>query len=297
MLGYPLARYRTVRRYLPALLEHIHFGANAEGKPVVAVFEWLQANMASKKAGNDAPCEVVGKSWQWHVVNEDGCVDFHAHTVCVLEELQVALKRRDVFVAPSWRYADPRAGLLDGAEWDATRPIICRTSGLSADPEPTLTALASELDLTYRAVAARLPDNAAVRFDMAGDKHELVLSPLDKLDEPVSLLELRTNVAGMLPRVDLPELTLEIESRTGFTDPELPAPRCRVDRAIGHHDPGKSSFERRGRRAGVATACHDSSGQPDGFRVQQGKRRPSSRRLSGDVSAAGILHRDLQVLD
>jgi hypothetical protein len=151
-------------------------------------------------------------------VNEDGTVDFHAYTFCVLEELQIALKRRDVFVAPSWRYADPRAGLLDGAEWEATRPIICRTLGLSADPTPTLTALATELDRTYRAVAARLPDNPAVRFDMAGDKHELVLSPLDKLDEPASLLELRKKVAGMLPRVDLPELILEIASRTGFTD-------------------------------------------------------------------------------
>ncbi|CAE6861780.1 Tn3 family transposase ISXc4 [Paraburkholderia aspalathi] len=211
------ARYKTVRLYLPALVEHIRFGANAEGKPVVAAFEWLQGNIARKKPGNDAPREVVGKSWQRHVVNEDGTVDFHAYTFCVLEELQIALKRRDVFVAPSWRYADPRAGLLDGAEWEATRPIICRTLGLSADPAPTLTALATELDRTYRAVAARLPDNQAVRFDMAGDKHELVLSPLDKLDEPVSLLELRKKVAGMLPRVDLPELILEIASRTGFT--------------------------------------------------------------------------------
>jgi TnpA family transposase len=212
------AKYRSVRRYLPAVVEHIRFGANAEGKPVVAAFEWLQVNMARKNPGNDAPREVVGKSWQRHIANEDGSVDLHAYTFCVLEELQLALKRRDVFVAPSWRYADPRAGLLDGAEWEATRPIICRTLGLSANPGPTLTALAAELDGTYRAVAARLPDNPAVRFDMASDKHELVLSPLDKLDEPASLLELRKRVAGMLPRVDLPELILEIASRTGFTD-------------------------------------------------------------------------------
>jgi TnpA family transposase len=128
------------------------------------------------------------------------------------------LRRRDVFVAPSWRYADPRTGLLDGAEWEATRPIICRTLGLSADPEPTLTALATELDRTYRAVVDRLPDNPAVRFETTGDKHDLVLSPFDKLDEPASLVALREKVAGLLPRVDLPELILEIAARTGFTD-------------------------------------------------------------------------------
>ena len=212
------AKYRTVRRFLPTLVDHVHFGANAAGEPVVAAFDWLQANMARKKLSNDAPLKVVGKSWQRHVLRDDGSVDLHAYTFCVLEELQTALKRRDVFVAPSWRYADPRTGLLDGAEWETTRPIICRTLRLSADPEPTLTALANELDHTYRAVAARLSDNPLVRFDIVGDKHELVLSPLDKLYEPASLIALRQKVSGMLPRVDLPGLILEIASRTGFTE-------------------------------------------------------------------------------
>lgn len=212
------AKYKTVRRFLPALVEHIRFGANAAGEPLVAAFDWLRANLGRKKPADDAPREIVSKAWQRHVLHEDGGIDAHAYTFCALDELQTALRRRDVFVAPSWRYADPRAGLLDGSEWDATRPIICRTLGLSANPEPTLNALADELDRTYRAVAARLPDNPAVRFDTAGDKLELVLSPLEKLDEPASLVALRERVVALLPRVDLPELILEIAARTRFTD-------------------------------------------------------------------------------
>jgi TnpA family transposase len=212
------ARYKAVRRYLPTLIEHIRFDANADGRPVVDAFDWLQANMTAKKPGTDAPLEVVGKAWKRHVERDDGGFDLHAYTFCVLEELQTALKRRDVFVARSWRYADPRAGLLDGSEWETNRPIICRTLGLSPEPEPTLAALSAELDRTYRAVAARLPDNPAVRFEGEGENRELILSPFDKLEEPASLVELRKKVASMLPRVDLPELILEIASRTGFTD-------------------------------------------------------------------------------
>lgn len=212
------AKYKTVRRFLPTLIEHIHFGANAAGAPVVAAFDWLRANLTRKKSDSDAPREIVSKSWQQHVLREDGTVDMHAYTFCVLQELQTALKRRDVFVAPSWRYADPRAGLLDGAEWEATRPMICRTLGWSANPEPTLNALAAELDRTYRTVAARLPDNPAVRFETSGDKQEMVLSALDKLEEPASLVALREKVSGMLPRVELPELILEVDARTGFTE-------------------------------------------------------------------------------
>lgn len=212
------AKYRTVRRFLPTLLEHVRFGANSDGKPVVAAFDWLRANIALKKPGTDAPLELADKSWQKHVQGDNDSFDLHAYTFCVLEKLQTALRRRDVFVEPSWRYADPRAGLLKGEEWEATRPLICRTLGLSTSPEPTLTAMANELDMTYRAVAARLPDNQAVRFDTIGDKQELVLSLLDKLDEPASLIALRDKVANLLPRVELPELMLEIAARTNFTD-------------------------------------------------------------------------------
>lgn len=212
------ARYKTVRRFLPALAQQIHFGANAAGEPFIAAFARLSANMTVKKPGDDAPGDIITKPWQRHVLREDGSVDFHAYTFCVLSELRIALGRRDVFVAPSWRYADPRAGLLDSVEWESTRPIICRTLGLSAELGPTLNALADELDRTYRVVAARLPDNPAVRFDKVGDRQELVLSPLDKMEEPASLIALRAKVTGMIPCIDLPELILEVAARTGFTD-------------------------------------------------------------------------------
>lgn len=75
--------------------------------------------------------------------------------------------------------------------------------------------LAQELDRTYRAVAARLPENKAVRFETVAGKLELVLSPLEKLEEPPSLIALRNEVRSRMPRVDLPEMLLEIASRTG----------------------------------------------------------------------------------
>ena len=212
------AGYRAVRIYLPTLLQHIRFGSSPAGKSVVAGFDWLQAHEMRVKPEPPAPKEVITKPWQRHVLREDGSIDPRAYTFCVLDGLRKALRRRDVFVSPSWRYADPRAGLLTGAEWEAARPIICRSLGLPVDPKPALTDLSRELDQTYRAVASRLSNNSAVRFETVKDKKELVLSPLDKLDEPESLLALRKEVIARLPEVDLPEILLEIAARTRFTD-------------------------------------------------------------------------------
>jgi len=141
-----------------------------------------------------------------------------AYTFCVLDKLQSALKRRDVFISPSWRYADPRANLYSGPEWEAVRPMICRSLNLTIDSTSTITSLADELDQVYRLVAANIDNNPAVRFETVKGNEELILTQLDALDEPPSLKALRAAVKAKLPRVDLPEMVLEIATRTGFAD-------------------------------------------------------------------------------
>ena len=41
---------------------------------------------------------------------------------------------------------------------------------------------------------------------------------MEKLDEPPSLIALRSDVKSRMPRVDLPEILLEVAARTGFMD-------------------------------------------------------------------------------
>jgi len=159
----------------------------------------------------------VVKDWQNHITREDGSLDTCAYVFCTLDTLRIALRRRDVFVSPSCRYADPRIGLLDGAEWLSARPIICRLMVLSIDAKTTLDALSAELDAAWKAVAARLPDNPAIQVSESKEgKTELSLGDLDALDEPNSLLQLRAAITELMPRVDLPEILLEIAVRTGF---------------------------------------------------------------------------------
>ncbi len=131
------------------------------------------------------------------------------------------MKSREVFVEPSERWSDPRAKLLSGDEWEAARPGILHALDLSSSPEEYLNKAEDHLDEAYRQTAENLPRNAAVSIDpakTAQGSDALDISNLDKLEEPESLERLRKSLGATVPVVDLPDLMLEIQERSGFAD-------------------------------------------------------------------------------
>lgn len=94
--------------------------------------------------------------------------------------------------------------------------------GLAGPAEEHLRDLARSLDTAWREMAQRLAaagPQASVRIVPAdGDRVRLSVERLDAVGEPDSLKQLREMVAAMLPRVDLPDLLLEVHAWTGYLD-------------------------------------------------------------------------------
>jgi hypothetical protein len=162
------------------------------------------------------PALPVPPPWREHVLPEAGKLDRHAYAFLLVQELREALHRRDVFVNDSTRWADPRRLLLEGEAWEAARPQVCRALGRDPTPEQALKSLGGELGQAYRRVAANLASNPALRIEQENGHDTLVLTPLDALAEPPSLVTLRGQVQELLPRVDLPEILLEVAGWTRF---------------------------------------------------------------------------------
>jgi len=162
------------------------------------------------------PLSLATGAWTTRVVGPDGVLNRPAFTFLVLERLREALRRRDVYAPVSQRWTDPRARLLDGKDWEAARDEVAASLGHDLDPHRELAELADDLDRAYRAVADRLEDNDAVRIESVDGHDRPVLTALDKLDEAPSLIALRAAVDELLPRVDLPDVLLEVASWTGF---------------------------------------------------------------------------------
>ncbi len=167
---------------------------------------------------DDAPTEIISRSWKRLVINKEKHITRRGYTLCFLSKLQDSLRRRDVYVTGSNRWGDPRARLLQGADWQANRIKVYRSLGHPTDPQEAIKSLGHQLDSRYRQVAARLCENEAVELDVSGPKPRLTISPLASLDEPDSLKRLSKMISDLLPPVDLTELLLEINAHTGFAD-------------------------------------------------------------------------------
>jgi TnpA family transposase len=134
----------------------------------------------------------------------------------VLEHLHRGLNRRDVFAKGSDRWGDPRARLLDGEAWEQAKGDVVTALQLTEQPDVHLAELTGRLHAAYRAVAARLPENAALELVKNGER--ISLERLEAEPEPPSLVELGQLVGGMLPRVDISDVLLEVHAWTGCFD-------------------------------------------------------------------------------
>ncbi len=211
-----LRKFHRKIRYAPALLASLHLEAAPAGRPLLDAVEYLRTIHSRGKRPGPMPTAFAPKDWLAQIKTADGSLDLTGYRLCVLDGLRRAFRRRDIFPVRSLRYADPRKGLLSGAAWEAARPMICRTVGVSTSAEEELAGLAQRLDLAYRETAARVPENSAVVILGKGDNVDLSVEALDKIEEPASLVALRAAVDARLPRLDLPELILEVHARTDF---------------------------------------------------------------------------------
>ena len=205
-------------RYVSALLRGLELEAAPAGRALLDAVEHLRSVQGGGKRSGPPPTAFAPKGWVTQLRTADGRLDLPGYRLAVLDGLKRAIRRRDVFPARSLRYADPRKGLLAGAAWEAARPAVCRTLGVSPSAEEELGRLSARLDLAWRETTERAPANPSVSIVPTPNGSDLSVEPLDKLEEPPSLMTLRAAVEARLPRLDLPELVLEVHARTGFAD-------------------------------------------------------------------------------
>ena len=199
--------YLTIRRFLPKLLESVIFSATENGQKILDAIQFLKSiEGKSKPKLNNAPCDMIPKSWRRHVFDQDRNISRRAYTLYALKCLQENLRRRDIYVDASDKWNDPRSKLLNGDQWKSVKVNVSRTLGRDEFAKSELKKLTHQLDEAYKRTAINLPGNSHVRIESDNGKDSLTV---ENLEEPQSLVSLRNTVSSLLPKVDLPEILME----------------------------------------------------------------------------------------
>jgi hypothetical protein len=215
-------RYPHIRRFLPALLRQVTFDAITPADPALAAIKHLAAVKDRKAVLSNAPTGHVGKHWKTLVFRDGGTLDAGAYTLCTLDALRLAIRRRDVFVPDALRWGDPRRLLLDTTSWRRNGASVKRALDLDRGPRRLLARLSRELDDAYAHASEVVTDEPGL---LAADRtHErFKVPPLDAEPLPASTELLRDRIAALIPTSELPEVLLEVDAWTGFTPAFLPA--------------------------------------------------------------------------
>jgi TnpA family transposase len=216
------SRFASVRGFVELLAETIPWGGTDAGTPVIAALRGLPRVLAyGKHAGTqhiEAHKDLVSGSWRRLVYGSpglgDGQIDRHAYTFCVLEALWSALRSKDVYAVGADKSGDPRAKLIPDALWSVHSASILTALGLDADPGTHLRKLAGDLGEVYRELAGSLDANPAITIKGG----RLNLAKLEAAPLPEAYQAAHDAVMKMLPRIDYPELLLEVHGHTGMFD-------------------------------------------------------------------------------
>lgn len=213
-----VAQWRRARRLFFNIATRIETGVAPGGQALKAAMDYLKSIpdwTASKM--RSAPVDAIPTAWKPYVLDKEAKVmDPKAYVFAIIDAWRAAIKRRDVFATPGIRYGDPRRGLLEGAAWQESKLLACRTIGRSLDADSETADLARLLDQTYRRVVARVSANEDLRFETIEGRTQIVVTPLDKLDDPPTLKPLRAAVQSMMPKAALPDIFLEVMAKTNF---------------------------------------------------------------------------------
>lgn len=213
-----LRHYGTVRKFLPLLMEEIKLQATPAGFFILQAWNFVKDHgNATKKGWKNSPLDGLSAGWANIVIDKDrGTVNHRAYTFWMLERTLDALRRHALYIVGSKKYGDLRAQLLQGEEWQAVRPSILRSLDWSLDSQEALSPLKEELERAYLQIIENWDNNQAVTIETFAGKERIVLTPLQKLQEPESLRTLRKRIQNILPNTDLPQLLLEVNRWAGF---------------------------------------------------------------------------------
>jgi TnpA family transposase len=208
-----LARYSTLRQYLPAFFA-LPFQAAAGSETVLQAVEIARALDAGTRGAltTDDPHGFVQADWRSHLVTGSR-LDRAIWEISLAFAVRDALRAGSLFLTQSRDHVSFWNLVYDDRNWQQTREQAYQRLDLPSDGRVFVAKLAAEFERVARAAERSLPSN---RF--ASIVHgRLKLKKRDAMTVSNTLRELRATIGASLPRVRIEDLLQDVDEWCGFT--------------------------------------------------------------------------------
>jgi TnpA family transposase len=208
-----LARYTTLRQYLPAFLG-LPFQAATGSEVLVRAIEVLRSLDAGTRGPltTDDPHSFVQADWRTHLIT-DSKLDRGIWEISLAFAVRDALRAGSLYLAKSRDHVSFWNLVYDDRSWRQTREQAYQHLGLPTDGQEFLTRITAEFDKVARAAERGLASN---RFAAIRDG-KLKLKKRDALPISRVLRELRATIGASLPRVRIEDLLQDVDEWSSFT--------------------------------------------------------------------------------
>ncbi len=216
------ARFSYMRQFTPKILGALEFSASVSPSETLDAVEILQhANATNKiQVPFSVPTGFVPARWMPYLdqATESGdAIGFkHYWELCVLYALRAGLRSGEIWVKGSRRYANPATFLLPPTDWELARPDVLAITG----QPPRFAARLQQIDTEYVELLDDLEpilaaDQGPIKITPEG---QLKLSPLRAEVVADHIEPERKRLGGRLPMRSLPDIMIEADQITGFSN-------------------------------------------------------------------------------
>jgi len=205
---------RRVHSHLAGLRDIEFAGASGDpGHDQWQAWQRLQA-LGAKEIPQDFELPPVGAAWNTIVSDLDPQSRYRAFEASTMMALRKSLRRGSAWVNHSISFRARESMLLEGADWSRTKELHHQILGLPDQAMAFLEPILAGVSVGLTALA-----EAAIRgqIEIGVDKL-LHLPPIRPLDEEVEPRKTREAVFKHIGSVQLPDLLLEVDAVTHFSE-------------------------------------------------------------------------------
>lgn len=219
-LQFMSSSYGQSRKYSPQMLACTPFKFK-ENSPVGAAVNYINTinQEGRRKLDEHAPTAFLSKSWQKHVIKEQGgkrIISRPHYEMALMASINANLKAGEVTVSNSRRWGDLEDLLIPVEEWQATRLAHYKKLNLPVDSILFIQGLRDDLETLTKTVNKGVPSNQLLKIDAARGTYKL--SPFKGGDKKRArhIKQLRTLIQSELPQVDLVDILIKLDKETSF---------------------------------------------------------------------------------